>query len=102
MRSSCSACSVSFRLFRRAIRLSRRPRHRYGSAACGFASLYGAGHQDEFGACATVKAGDEIAQVLSPEQDSIVATYMRALADINGRTAELRIKAKSEERRVGQ
>ena len=27
---------------------------------------------------ATVKAGDEIAQVLSPEQDSIVATYMRA------------------------
>jgi multidrug resistance efflux pump len=43
---------------------------------------------------ATVKAGDEIAQVLSPEQDSIVATYMRALADINGRTAELRIKAR--------
>ena len=31
---------------------------------------------------ATVKAGDEIAQVLSPEQHSIVATYMRALADI--------------------
>jgi len=31
---------------------------------------------------ATVKAGDEIADVLSPEQDSIVATYMRALADI--------------------
>jgi HlyD family secretion protein len=43
---------------------------------------------------ATVKAGDEIAEVLSPEQDSIVATYMRALADINGRTAELRIKAR--------
>ena len=43
---------------------------------------------------ATVKAGDEIAQVLSPEQDSIVATYMRALADIAGRTAELRIKAR--------
>src|SRR5215472_13659554 len=43
---------------------------------------------------ATVKAGDEIAQVLSPEQDSIVATYMRALADISGRTAELRIKAR--------
>src|SRR5262249_39714320 len=35
---------------------------------------------------ATVKAGDEIADVLSPEQDSIVATYMRALADISGRT----------------
>jgi multidrug resistance efflux pump len=32
--------------------------------------------------------------VLSPEQDSIVATYMRALADIAGRTAELRIKAR--------
>jgi multidrug resistance efflux pump len=43
---------------------------------------------------ATVKAGQEIAQVLSPEQDSIVATYMRALADIAGRTAELRIKAR--------
>src|SRR5262249_139224 len=41
---------------------------------------------------ATVKAGEEIGQVISPEQDSIVATYMRALADINGRTAELRIK----------
>jgi multidrug resistance efflux pump len=43
---------------------------------------------------ATVKAGDEIAEVVSPEQDSIVATYMRALADISGRTAELRIKAR--------
>src|SRR6266566_3195257 len=44
---------------------------------------------------ATVKAGEEIAEVLSPEQDSIVATYMRALADIAGRTAELRIKARA-------
>ena len=43
---------------------------------------------------ATVKASEEIGQVLSPEQDSIVATYMRALADIAGRTAELRIKAR--------
>jgi HlyD family secretion protein len=43
---------------------------------------------------AAVKAGEEIGQVLSPEQDSIVATYMRALADISGRTAELRIKAR--------
>jgi len=42
----------------------------------------------------TVKAGEEIAEVISPEQDSIVATYMRALADIAGRTAELRIKAR--------
>src|SRR5262245_14107304 len=43
---------------------------------------------------ATTKAGAEIGQVVSPEQDSIVATYMRALADIAGRTAELRIKAR--------
>src|SRR5262245_34979309 len=43
---------------------------------------------------ATVKAGEEIGQVFSPEQDSIVASYMRALADIAGRTAELRIKAR--------
>ncbi len=42
----------------------------------------------------TVKAGEEIGQVRSPEQDSIVATYMRAMADIAGRTAELRIKAR--------
>src|SRR4051795_622197 len=44
---------------------------------------------------ATVKAGEEIGEVRSPEQDSIVATYMRALADIAGRTAELRIKARA-------
>jgi len=43
---------------------------------------------------AAVRAGDEIGQVLSPAQDSIVATYMQALADIAGRTAELRIKAR--------
>jgi len=43
---------------------------------------------------ATVKAGDEIGQVRSPEEDRIVATYMRALADIAGRRAELRIKAR--------
>jgi multidrug resistance efflux pump len=43
---------------------------------------------------ATVKAGEEIAQVISPEQDSIVAAYMRALADVAGRTAELHIKAR--------
>jgi len=44
---------------------------------------------------ATVAAGDEIAEVLSPEQDSVVATYMRALADLAGRTAELRIKTRA-------
>ena len=43
---------------------------------------------------ATIKAGEEIAEVVSPEQDRIVATYMQALADIAGRTAELRIKAR--------
>src|SRR5215471_6227060 len=45
----------------------------------------------------TVKAGQEIGQVRSPEQDNIAANYMRGLADIAGRRAELRIKA-----RVGQ
>jgi hypothetical protein len=43
---------------------------------------------------ATVKAGDEIGQARSPEQDTIVATYMRSLADIAGRSAELRVKAR--------
>jgi HlyD family secretion protein len=43
---------------------------------------------------ATIKAGEEIAEVVSPDQDRIVATYMQALADIAGRTAELRIKAR--------
>jgi multidrug resistance efflux pump len=41
-----------------------------------------------------VKAGEEIGQVRSPEQDNIAGTYMRALADIAGRRAELRIKAR--------
>lgn len=44
---------------------------------------------------ATVRVGEEIGEVLSPEQDSIVATYMQALADISGRIAELRIKARA-------
>ena len=43
---------------------------------------------------ATVEAGEEIGQVWSPQQDDIVATYMRALADVAGRSAELRIKAR--------
>jgi len=43
---------------------------------------------------AVVKAGDEIGRVHSPEQDNIVANYMRALSDIASRTAELRIKAR--------
>lgn len=43
---------------------------------------------------ATVKAGEEIGQVRSPQQDTIVANYMRSLADIAGRRAELRVKAR--------
>ena len=41
-----------------------------------------------------VMAGEEIGQVRSPQHDGIVAAYMRALADIAGRRAELRIKAR--------
>lgn len=44
---------------------------------------------------ASVKAGREIGQVLSPEHDSVMATYMLALSDITGRNAELRIKARA-------
>lgn len=43
---------------------------------------------------ATVKAGEEIAQVRSPERDGVVATYMRSLADITSRKSELRIRAR--------
>jgi hypothetical protein len=43
---------------------------------------------------ATVSVGEEIAEVYSPQRDSIVATYMQALADIAGRRAELRVKAR--------
>ena len=42
-----------------------------------------------------VKAGDEIGRVWSPQQEGVVATYMRALADVIGRSAELRIKARA-------
>jgi hypothetical protein len=43
---------------------------------------------------ARVNVGQEIGQVRSPEQDTIVATYWRALADIAGRRAELHVKAR--------
>jgi multidrug resistance efflux pump len=43
---------------------------------------------------AEVKTGEEIGQVRSPQQDGVVATYMRALAELGGREAELRIKAR--------
>jgi HlyD family secretion protein len=43
---------------------------------------------------AAVKLGEEIAQVRSPRMDGIVGTYMNALADITGRRADLRIKAR--------
>src|SRR5690242_5934537 len=42
----------------------------------------------------TVKVGQEIALVTSPERDNLVATYLRALADVASRKAELRIKAR--------
>ena len=41
---------------------------------------------------AIVKAGEEIGQVWSPQVDNIVGTYMRALADIASRRADLRVK----------
>jgi len=43
---------------------------------------------------ARVNVGQELAQVRSPEQDAIVATYMRAIAEIAGRRAELHVKAR--------
>jgi multidrug resistance efflux pump len=42
---------------------------------------------------ASVEAGQEIAQIWSPQQDDIAATYMRALAEVNTQSADLRIKA---------
>jgi HlyD family secretion protein len=42
----------------------------------------------------TVKVGEEIGQVRSPEQDTLVATYLRGLADVTSRKAELRVKAR--------
>jgi hypothetical protein len=41
-----------------------------------------------------VAAGEEIGRVQSPQQDNVVATYMRALAEVAGRQAELRVKAR--------
>ena len=43
---------------------------------------------------AEVRAGEEIGRVSSPQKDGIVATYMRAQAELAGRQAELRIKAR--------
>jgi multidrug resistance efflux pump len=41
-----------------------------------------------------VKAGEEIGQVWSPQQDGVVANYMRALADVAAKSAELRVKVR--------
>jgi biotin carboxyl carrier protein len=41
-----------------------------------------------------VRTGEEIGQVRSPQVDGIIATYMRAQADIASRQAELRVKAR--------
>jgi len=43
---------------------------------------------------AAVKAGEEIGLVRSPEQDNIVATYMRGLSDIASRRSQLRVEAR--------
>jgi len=43
---------------------------------------------------AQVKGGEVIGQVRSPQVDGIVATYMRAQADVASRMAELRLKAR--------
>jgi multidrug resistance efflux pump len=42
-----------------------------------------------------VTAGEKLAQVRSPDVDNIIATYMRSLADIAGRQAELRVRARA-------
>lgn len=42
-----------------------------------------------------VKAGQAIGEVWSPQLDDTVATYMRALAEVNVRSAELRVKVKA-------
>jgi HlyD family secretion protein len=47
---------------------------------------------------ASVTAGQEIARIWSPQQDDIAATYMRALAEVNTRSAELRIRSQTAER----
>jgi len=43
---------------------------------------------------AEVAAGAEIARVRSPEYNNIISNYMRALVDLVGREAELKIKAR--------
>jgi HlyD family secretion protein len=44
---------------------------------------------------ARVGAGEEIGRVRSPQQDEIVATYLRALAELAPRSAELRVKERA-------
>lgn len=43
---------------------------------------------------ARIAAGEEIAHVRSPEVDTVVATYMRSLAEVATRVADLRVKAR--------
>jgi multidrug resistance efflux pump len=50
---------------------------------------------------AAVKEGDEIGQVWSPEQDNIVATFMRGLADIESRRSQLRVEARVAQETLG-
>ena len=94
MQQSCSACSLFLSsISARRLSIWAGPAPSRPPRSCGFASLYRAGQPDERGAgprSRPVKRSGDI----SPEQDNIVATYMRALADVAGRTAELRIKAR--------
>lgn len=43
---------------------------------------------------AKVTAGQELAEVRSPEEDNIVATYLRSLADVASRSANIRLKSR--------
>jgi multidrug resistance efflux pump len=51
---------------------------------------------------AAVKAGEDIGLVRSPEQDNIVATYMRSLADIASRRSQLRVEARVAQETLGE
>ncbi|WP_069881615.1 HlyD family secretion protein [Bosea sp. BIWAKO-01] len=48
----------------------------------------------DVGPGATVQAGDLIAVIDSPQVDEITASLLRALADVSGREADLRVKAR--------
>lgn len=51
---------------------------------------------------AIVQVGEEIAQVWSPEKENVIGNYMRGLADIMARSAELKVKTKVAESRLAR